>query len=154
MKKSITLFLAIIMLLALVGCNNAASEKPATTTQAQAGQSATIRTDLNLTLNQAIVSLNPYESTALIDIQLYNQIYETLFFVSDSGELIPRIADSYTVEADNQTYLVKLHKGIKFHNGKEVTAEDVAWSIDYGFVTVPTWRPGAWWATWKAQRGG
>lgn len=122
MKKSIALLLALVMLLGL---------------SVQAASAEEARTDLNLTLNQAIVSLNPYESTAIVDIQLFNQVYETLFFVDDSGALVPRIADSYEVQADNRTYYVKLHDGIRFQNGKPVTAEDVAWSVDYGFVSGP-----------------
>ena len=33
--------------------------------------------------------------------------------------------------ADGKSYLFKLRKGVKFHDGKELTAEDVKWSVDY-----------------------
>ncbi|MBL8708624.1 MAG: ABC transporter substrate-binding protein [Rhodospirillaceae bacterium] len=52
------------------------------------------------------------------------------------------IAEDYTISDDGQTFTFTLRKGIKFHNGRELTAEDVKYSIDR-VVNPETQSPGA-----------
>lgn len=52
------------------------------------------------------------------------------------------LAEDYSISEDGLTYTFKLHQGVKFHNGREMTAEDVKYSLDR--VTNPTTQsPGA-----------
>jgi peptide/nickel transport system substrate-binding protein len=44
--------------------------------------------------------------------------------------LAPSLAESWTVSPDNLTYEFVLRKGVKFHNGDPVTAEDVKFSYE------------------------
>ena len=98
---------------------------------------ASPRDDINLTLNQVIETLNPYDVSSIICSQLYCQIYDNLFFHNDKGELEPRLAESFDLADDNVTYTIHLRDGVKFHNGKKLTAEDAAWSIDYALKSGP-----------------
>lgn len=57
-------------------------------------------------------------------------------------KLVPHLAESFTVSADGKTYTFKLRRGIKFHNGREVTAQDVKYSLERT-LNPKTQSPGA-----------
>ncbi|MDY5611552.1 ABC transporter substrate-binding protein, partial [Dysosmobacter sp.] len=56
--------------------------------------------------------------------------FEGLMKPTSTGDLIPAVAEDYTVSDDRMTYTFTLREGVKFHNGETVTAEDVKYSID------------------------
>ena len=45
-------------------------------------------------------------------------------------ELEPDLAENFTVSDDGLTYTFKLRDGVKFHNGRPVTASDVKYSLE------------------------
>lgn len=75
-------------------------------------------------------SLDPHKALAAGTKEILFNIYEGLLKPDSQGNNIPAVAESYTVSEDLMTYTFKLRDGIKFHNGKNVTADDVKYSID------------------------
>lgn len=56
-------------------------------------------------------------------------IYEGLFAFGKGFTIVPDLAESYEASADGTQWVFKLHKGVKFHNGSEMTAADVKASL-------------------------
>ncbi|WP_133572200.1 ABC transporter substrate-binding protein [Maritalea mobilis] len=57
-------------------------------------------------------------------------------------ELVPDLAESYTISDDGLVYTFKLKPGVKFHNGRELVAADVKYTLDR-VVNPETQSPGA-----------
>ena len=58
------------------------------------------------------------------------QVYENLVTYTPGGYLLePRLAESWTVSADGQTWFFKLRPGVKFHDGTALDAAAVAYNL-------------------------
>ena len=73
-------------------------------------------------------SLDPHDSVTQNKHQSTRQIYETLVVYDDEGKLIPWLAESWEYE-DDCTILFKIREGVKFHNGDELKASDVLFTL-------------------------
>ena len=71
----------------------------------------------------------PIYSSTLYDLWVNNLIFDGLISNNEKGEPVPNVAESYEVSEDGKTYTFKLNKGIKFTNGQELTAKDVAFTF-------------------------
>jgi ABC-type transport system substrate-binding protein len=56
-------------------------------------------------------------------------------------ELVPDLAESFTISEDGLTYTFNLREGVKFHNGRELTAADVKYTLER-LVDPATQSPG------------
>ena len=57
-------------------------------------------------------------------------LYDTLVFPNTAGGVDAHLAESWETSADGLTWTFHLKQGVKFHNGTEVTASDVAFSMN------------------------
>jgi len=78
-----------------------------------------------------ITTLNPFLRNNSTNYYVRELVYETLLDVDRNGKTVGALASSWTVSPDGKTYTFKLRSGVKFHNGKELGAEDVKWSVEY-----------------------
>src|SRR4030042_1527233 len=68
-----------------------------------------------------------YDTTS--SVALVN-LYDALVFSNVKGEAQPHVAESWKVSDDGLTWTFYIRKGIKFHDGSELTASDVKFSFD------------------------
>jgi peptide/nickel transport system substrate-binding protein len=54
-----------------------------------------------------------------------------LFETDNTGKLVPELAESFEANKDATTWVIKLRKGIEFHNSKSMTADDVIASLNH-----------------------
>ncbi len=63
------------------------------------------------------------------DIARCFNLYEPLLIWDNDYRLAPAIAESVESSSDAKTWTIKLRQGVTFHNGKDVTAEDVLFTL-------------------------
>jgi peptide/nickel transport system substrate-binding protein len=76
-------------------------------------------------------SLDPATYTATFMQVVGGQIYETLTEVDKDVKIQPRLAESWEAKPDAKEWIVKIRKGVTFHNGKSLTAADVVYSYNH-----------------------
>lgn len=90
---------------------------------------AATRSDtLTVVLSADPANLDPNDSDSQTHYQATRNIYETLFVYDDDYNIKPWLCESYSYQ-DDVTIIMKLRKGVKFHNGDELKAKDVYFTI-------------------------
>src|SRR3989442_14633646 len=89
-------------------------------------------------------SLDLHWTTAVITQQITWHIYETLYTYDRNFVPIPLLAEGHTVGDRGRRYTFRLRRGVRFHNGKEMTSADVVASLRrWGRMATPgkaVWR--------------
>jgi peptide/nickel transport system substrate-binding protein len=83
--------------------------------------------ELKIALESDVVTLDPPMATDVYSGYVYSQIHETLFQVDHDMKIVPLLAEKVD-QPDDKTYVISLRKGVKFHNGEELTSDDVKFS--------------------------
>ena len=83
---------------------------------------------LTVAIVLSIKTLDPQNTTAGVMYGVAMHVSETLVGV-ENGKLVPLLAESWKMLDDKLTYEFTLKKGVKFHNGDVMTADDVVYSF-------------------------
>lgn len=129
MKKIIAIALALTTMVALCACIGDTSDGSASDGGSKAeptcGGEITVGIQADLD-----ASLDPHVSSSSAGTRevLFN-IYEGLVKPDKDGNLIPAVAEKWTVNETADEYTFTLRDGVKFHNGRTVTTGDVVYSL-------------------------
>jgi peptide/nickel transport system substrate-binding protein len=97
---------------------------------AQAGE----RTRLTISVREAAKSMDPASLYGGVEAVVAVNAYDVLYYpeIDATGAEVPklRLATDAKVSKDGLVYTVKIREGVKFHDGTDLTAEDVAFSMD------------------------
>ena len=85
--------------------------------------------EIKTTMSMDIDSLNPYKMVSSGTEEIMLNVFEGLLMPNTKGELIPAIAEEYSVSEDGLYYTFKIREGIKFHNGNPLDVKDVEFSL-------------------------
>ena len=68
--------------------------------------------------------------------EIIQNVYETLVFYDGihTDKFVPMLAESWEVSADGSVYTFNIRSGVKFHEGQDLTASDVAYSFQRGLL--------------------
>ena len=75
-------------------------------------------------------SLDPIQLTSEFTALVFFTVGSQLTEIAPDGQLAPELAESYEPNADATEWAFTLRKGVEFHNGKTLDADDVIMSID------------------------
>ena len=92
---------------------------------------AVAKDDLTIAIQLEPPHLDPTSAAAgAIDSVLYSNVFEGLTRFGPDGSVNPGLAESWIISNDGLTYTFKLRTGVKFHDGSDMTAEDVVFSLN------------------------
>lgn len=138
-KTLTAVLLAASMALSLIGCSGSTETGKESKENAEAGSENADRQEGKVHLNLAeswtfeyfytIITPEVSSSTGY-DITYYlTNFYDTLVEYTEAGDISGVLAEDWTVSDDGKIYTFNIKKGIKFSDGSDLTAEDVAKSI-------------------------
>ncbi|SFC59036.1 peptide/nickel transport system substrate-binding protein [Halobiforma haloterrestris] len=85
--------------------------------------------EMTVTLSQFPDTIDPLDHITGDYFDVYDHIYEPLFDFEPGEGIFPRVAEDWEAQGDGTTE-VYLRDDVVFHNGDDLTAEDVAWTIE------------------------
>jgi peptide/nickel transport system substrate-binding protein len=115
--------LYLVVFLGLFFCSAVFLSSPASAETPKKGGWLTVATD------STAVGLDPALSITFSTFTFTEHVYDTLLRRNNKMELEPSLAVSWE-QPDDLTYIFHLRKGVKFHNGSEMTSEDVAFTFN------------------------
>lgn len=79
---------------------------------------------------QPIVQTDPAFISSDSEVLVANHVYDYLVDIDPASKVIPGLAEEWQVSDDGLTYVFKLAKGVKFHDGSSFSADDVVWTFN------------------------
>jgi peptide/nickel transport system substrate-binding protein len=78
----------------------------------------------------AVGTMDPHVATAVVDLESIHHVFEGLVEMGEDYSATPMLASKVDISPDGRVFTFTLRKGVKFFNGKEMTANDVIASFE------------------------
>lgn len=134
--KKILLYCSAFVWLLFQSCNGPKDTEVVETPIVKAAGDRNYGGIFRLNESEYIKNLFPHNITDAYSYRVASQVYEGLFkFDDESLQVIPCLAESYTIDESGTLYTIKIKKNVFFHDdpcfpdgkGRELTAEDVGY---------------------------
>lgn len=120
------------------GATAAPGAPAATATAAKSAYGGT----LTFSIENDITDMDPMRSRLFVDRNLMYQMYDSLVRIDAKGQVLPSLAEKWTISDDGKTYTFSLRKDVKFHDGSPFDAEAVKFNLDRARSTEGSARRG------------
>lgn len=127
--KFLSVILVVLLTVSACGGNNS-SPKDAPPNNTSTDKAPEYKDTLNIGITAQPPTLDGALTASTITLTIGGNLFEQLYTMNDSYIPTPELAESYSVSSDGLIYTFKLREGVKFHNGKTMTAEDVVASMN------------------------
>jgi peptide/nickel transport system substrate-binding protein len=129
-KNYFGLVLISLIVLVLAACGGEQGSSSESGESADSGTSKKEGNTLNVGLDADPPQLDPHFSTAAVDRQVYQSIYDKLVDVDEDLNIIPQLAKEWEISEDGKTYTFLLQEGVTFHDGTPFNAEAVKFNLE------------------------
>jgi peptide/nickel transport system substrate-binding protein len=85
---------------------------------------------LRVGLNADPPNMDPHQSTAAVDRQVFQNLYDKLVDINQNLEIVPMLASSWQIADGGRTYTFRLRQGVVFHDGTAFNADAVKFNFD------------------------
>jgi peptide/nickel transport system substrate-binding protein len=134
-SKKINVFVTILLLsILLVACGKDNTNDKGANNVAEPTQQE-YKSELNIALTAQPPTLDSAITVSAVALDTAGNIFEQLYTLNADYQPTPMLAESVDISEDGLTYTFALRQGVKFHNGKELTSEDVVASMNRWIVT-------------------
>lgn len=134
MKRfSMLLTAFVFLMIVLTGCTDNTTKDGANNESANKGAASSTITSggaVTVGISQDLDSLDPHKAVYAGTKEVLFNVYEGLVKPTADGDLVPAVAEKFEISDDAKTYTFTLREGLTFHDGSNVTAEDVKYSIE------------------------
>lgn len=121
MKRLMLLLGALIAALVLASCSNQAEDEGDTVDEPSSTLTIGIPTDM--------ISLDIHDHNNTLTESVHSNMFNYLFKRNADGDIHPELVDTYE-NIDDVTWEFTLKEGVTFHNGDELTADDVKFTLE------------------------
>ncbi len=112
------------LVVALAGGLAAAAVAPTAASASSPGSTLRVVADTSFS------TFNPFLAYFNGELAVLGSIYPTLTTINEQGKPAPYLATSWTTSADRLTWTFKIRPGLKWSDGKPLTAADAAWTLN------------------------
>jgi oligopeptide transport system substrate-binding protein len=128
-RRFIELSLLVAVTLAISACSEQNETKQPREASSQGTLAPAIGGTYRRPLGQDPSSLDPVKLVDLYGVAVANQIFDGLVAFDAHLNVVPALAQSWSASRDGLIWTFHLRKGVQFHNGREMGAEDVVYSL-------------------------
>lgn len=140
-KRITASVLSTLMIISLAACggSNDLTTQPASqsgevstdgSSEDTTAQKGAYRDTLYVAYNAQPATFDPHVTGATATREIDRNVLEGLFEEDKNGEPMPQLCEGYEANEDNTEWTFKLRQGVLFHNGEEMTSNDVVVSLN------------------------
>ncbi len=129
LKKVLAVLMSAALVVGVAGCGSSTSDNNQAT-GSESNAEGTASDTLKIAYTTDPEGLDPQRTAAVSTLTVASNIFDTLITCDADWNLIPDLAKDWEVSDDGMEITFHLNEGVLFHNGREMTADDVKYSFE------------------------